>query len=433
MAGAFTGSSTGISVSIAAVDQTAAAFRGVAARASALKSQVSGIGAGFKSLALAALPLVSVAAVIKSAGNAFREMSVLTDRAADVGSSAGDLQRLVGVMQQLGARGANIETISRAMQRMTRETGEVGMTGFAKVLATASRLGTEAERVDFLMQAFGRNQGLVFAKMIRDGDAGVVKLLEMAGAYPAVSEAAANAGDRAADALARAADAIKAGWWNMLGSLVVGFEAAFGPLPEVAAAVSNGIVISFKAVTDTVRFIVLVLRSMIEPVARTIALLVQSVGYLTQAVTDSSYSFSDAFSDIGLAARDHVRDFADAWKESAEGIYDFSGIGASAASGFSDAIQAALHGGVVTFRKDVAKAAGDFGKAISNSFSKGGSFALKGSNEARKIIMGDPWKDNAARSQRTVTQYLPRIAEGIERTVSRIGDMVDTFDDLEAI
>ena len=230
MAGAFSGNSTGIAVTIGAVDQTAAVFQGAAGRVSAFKSQVAGIGASFKSLALAALPFVGIIGAIKSAASAFREMSTLTDRADDVGSSASDLQRLVSVMQQIGARGANIETVSRAMQRMTRETGEVGIEGFARVLGTAAKLGDEAERVDFLMKAFGRNQGLVFAKMIRDGDAGVIKLLEMSEAYPAVSEAAAQAGDRAADSMALVGNAIKAGWWNMLGSLVMGFEAAFGPL-----------------------------------------------------------------------------------------------------------------------------------------------------------------------------------------------------------
>lgn len=295
-------------------------------------------------------------------------------------------------------------------------------------------MASETERLEFLIKAFGKQQGAVFAAIVRDGGPALETLLGLAAGYPAVTDAAAQAGDRAADAMSRASDAVKAAWTETLGQLVIGFEATFGPLPEVAAKVSKGIMNAFKGVTDTIRFIVLTLRSIIEPIARTITLLVQSVGYLTQAVADSSYSFSDAFSDISQAARDHVHDFADAWKESAEGIYDFSNIGANAeASGIFDSMRTALQKGGVMFRSETAKAVGDFGKAISNSFSKGGSFALKGSNEARKIIMGDPWKDNAARSQRTVTQYLPRIAEGIERTVSRIGDMVDTFDDLEAI
>lgn len=134
MVGAFAGSATGISVTLAAVDATAATFRGVAARASAFKAQISGIGTSFKGLALAALPFVGIAGALKSAGNAFREISALTDRAADAGVAAPALQKLVGAMQQVGVRGADINTVSRAMQNMVRTTGEVGAEGFAKVL-----------------------------------------------------------------------------------------------------------------------------------------------------------------------------------------------------------------------------------------------------------------------------------------------------------
>lgn len=421
----------GINLTISAVDATGAAFRSATSRASSFKMAVGGIGSSLKAAALQALPFVGIAGAIRSASSAFREMSALTDRADDIGAAAGDLQRLVSVMQQIGARGANIETVSRAMQRMTRETGEVGIEGFARVLGTAAQLGTEAERVDFLMKAFGRNQGLVFAKMIRDGDAGVLKLMEMAEAYPAVSEAAAQAGDRAADAIALAGNTIRAGWWNLLGSLVMGFEEAFGPLPRAAAMVGNAIVFAFKAVVEAVRGVMFVLRAVLEPVVRTVALLIQAVGHLSRAVMESGYSFRDAFKDIGADAQDHFRDYIDGLSEEAEKFtlfrdgFDFKGLGLS--GDFTKAKDAAIQGGA-TFRKNASAAAKD----ISNAFSKGGSFALKGSNEAAKIIRGSA-SGSAAQSQRTVTQFLPRIAQGIERTVAGIEDMVSTFDDLEVI
>ncbi len=431
MAGAFSGNSTGIGITIGAVDQTAAAFQGAAGRVNAFKSQVNGIGASFKSLAISALPFVGIAGAIKAAATAFREMSDLTDRADDIGAAASDLQRLVSVMQQIGARGANIETVSRAMQRMTRETGEVGIEGFARVLGTASQLGTEAERVDFLMKAFGRNQGLVFAKMIRDGDAGVLKLMEMAEAYPAVSEAAAQAGDRAADAFALAGNTIKAGWWNLLGSLVMGFEEAFGPLPQAASAIGKAIVFAFRAVVESVMGVVFVVRAVLEPVVRTVALLIQAVEHLTIAAVESGYSLKDAFNDIGGDALAHYREYADGLAKFGERFTLFAG-GSDALNltgDFSKAKDAALEGGA-TFRKSATAAAKELSKEITNAFSKGGSFALRGSNEARKIIAGNA--GGAAQSQRTVTQLLPRIAQGIERTAAGIGEFVDAFDDLEA-
>ena len=359
-------------------------------------------------------------------------MSALTDRAADAGTSAPALQTLVGAMQQLGVRGASLDTVSRAMQNMARTTGEVGAEGFAKVLGQASRMSSEAERLDFLSKAFGRTQGAVFASIIREGDAGVQKLLELAGGYPAVGDAAAQAGDRAADARARASDAIKAGWFEMLGNLVIGFENTFGPLPEVAAKVANGILAAFKFVADVVRTIVLGLRVVIEPITRTISSLVSAVGYLSRAVSDSSYTFGNAFSDIGAAARDQFDDMIAGFAESAEGLFDFSNIGANAeTSSLFDGMRNAAKQGGVTFRNEAAKAVTETAAAISNAFSKGGTFAMRGSNEARKIIAGNA--GGAAQSQRAVTQLLPRIAEGIERTAAGIGEFVDTFGDLEAI
>lgn len=434
MIGAFAGSATGISVTIGAVDATAATFRGVARNASALKAQASGFGGSLSAFAKVGAALGAVAFAAKKAADAFRELSALTDRAADAGTSSPALQKLVGAMQQIGVRGASLETVSRAMQNMARTTGEVGAEGFAKVLGQAARMESEAERLDFLTKAFGRSQGAVFAAMIRDGDAGVQKLIDLAAGYPAVSDAAAKAGDRAADAMARASDAIKAGWGEMCTQVVLWIENTWGPLPQVAQDIANGILYAFKGVSDTIRFIVLTIRSVLEPIVRTITWIAQSASMLTQAATDSGYSFRDAFRDIGDAAKQHARDFADGWKESAESLFDFSNIGARAETSglFAGMRDAAKQGGVI-FRNEAAKAVTGTASAISNAFSKGASFALKGSNEAAKILRGDPWRGGAAQSQRTVTQYLPRIADGIERTVSAIGDMEDAFDGLEAI
>ena len=434
MIGAFAGNATGISVTVAAVDATASTFRGVAGRVSAFKAQVAGVGASLRAIALSALPFVTVAAAARSAANAFRDISTLTDRAADAGMAAPALQKLVGAMQQLGVRGASLDTVSRAMQNMVLTTGEVGAEGFAKILGQAARMETETERLDFLAKAFGRTNGAVFASIVRDGGPALQTLIDLASGYPAVTDAAAQAGDRAADAFAHASDTIKSAWTEMLGTLVIGFESTFGPLPDIASAICRAIMIAFKAVTDSVRFLVLTLRSIFEPIFRLGVLAGQTTAYLVKAATDSAYTLRDAFRDIGDAAQDHVRDFADAWKASAEGIFDFSNIGADTeTSGLFAGMRNALEKGGVMFRNETTKAIGDFGSAISNSFSKGGTFALQGSNEARKIIMGDPWKGGAAQSQRTVTQYLPRVASGVERMVSRLGDMVSSFDELEAI
>lgn len=247
-AGAFSATATGIGISITAVDATANAFRAVSAKASAFKADITGIGAAFKASALKLLPVASFAAVGAAAKQAIDAMGALSDRAADAGVAAPVLQKLAGALGQVGVKGASVEMVARAMQRMAQTTGAVGAEGFARVLGQASRFGTEAERLGFLVKAFGQEQGAAFAAIVRDGGPALESLLSLAAAYPAVSEEAVNAGDRASDALTRASDASKAGWQSMIGDVVLWIESCFGPLPDVAANIANHIIIAFKDV-----------------------------------------------------------------------------------------------------------------------------------------------------------------------------------------
>ena len=174
-----------------------------------LPAHFSQIGGALKNFGLKfVLPVYSLSKLAQSAAATIRELSALTDRANDAGMAAPVLQKLVGAMQQVGVRAASIDTVAAAMQHMARTTGEVGAEGFAKVLGQAARLESEAERLDFLSRAFGRTNGAAFAALIRDGDAGIRKLIDLASGYPAVSDASAQAADAAADAMARATDAI---------------------------------------------------------------------------------------------------------------------------------------------------------------------------------------------------------------------------------
>ena len=429
-----TGAGNGISITIGAVDATAAAFRSAASRANTFKANVSGVGGALKAFGLAVAPIAAVAATLRSAVANIREMSKLSDLAADANMATPMIQKLSGALAELGVKGASPEMVAHAMQFMTRATGEVGVEGFAKVLGQASRMGDEAERLDFLVKAFGRNQGAAFAAIVRDGGPALERLLQIAGAYPAISEEAAQAGDRASDALTKASDAIKAGWQSMLGDLIIGFEATFGPLPEVAQTIANGIVATFKFVSDVVKTIVLGVRVILEPIVRTVATLVSAVEFLSRAVTDSSYSFSDAFADITGAASDQFGDMVEGWAESAEGLFDFSNIGAKAETKpLFDKMRDALAQGGVTFRNETAKGIADAGRAISNSFSKGGAFALQGSNEARKIIMGGEAMGAGGNDRRQIARTMPTVVDKLSAIVRNTGDLAANLEGLEAI
>lgn len=427
--------STGITIRIAAVDLATNRLRAVAAEARMLPSHFSQAGAALRNFGIRiALPAVAIRQFAKSCADAVRWMSALSDRAADAGVSSAWMQKMAGAMKEVGVRGASFEMLAQSMQHMTRATGEIGEAGFAKVLGTAAKIGNEAERLDFLTKAFGRTAGASFAAIVRGGDEAMAKLLQTAGTYPAVGDASVNAADRAADALTRASDAIKAGWGELVANLVQWIEGSFGPLPEIAEAIAQGIMKTFKRVGDFFRALILGIRVLLEPIVRTFTVIIGAVPRLAQALTNSSYSFRDAFREIGQDASVEFGEMIEQWNEIAEHINDNSNIGATKeVKPIFTRMKAAFAEGGATLRENISSTAKGLVSDISNAFSKGGTFALQGSNEARKIIMGDPWKGGAAQSQRTVTQYLPRVASGVERMVSRLGDMVSTFDELEAI
>lgn len=408
--GGFAGK-TGIAVEILGVDATAKAFRAVSARAAGLGQISGGFAASLKTFGAIGAALAGLGVAAKKAADAFRELGDLSDRASDAGIAAPMLQKLVGAMQQFGVRGADIDTVSRAMQNMARTTGEVGAEGFAKVLGQAAQLGTEAERLEFLAKAFGRTQGAVFASVVRDGGDSLDALLDLAAGYPAVSDAAVQGGDRAADAMALASAAISAGWQQMCGELVLHFEQLFGPLPEVAQNVSDFILRSFRAVADSVRFIVYFIRAPLDAVVRSVIVAADAVGRLYDAATTRGYSFAEAFADIRSNAADFFDEFVERRKEEFGSLFDFSDIGARAETApVFDAMREAAAQGGVTFRKEAEKT-----KIEKPTRDKGPSFAQAmgfGSAEVSKLLFGNRTQDIQARAlgeARRTNDYLARI------------------------
>lgn len=425
-------SKTGITVSFTGIDNTASTFRGIAGKINTLQKVAGGFSAKLGTFARLA-PVAAVAYGFKqlagSVAETWKELSNLSDRAADAGTTSPALQKLTGAMRQLGVRGASLETVSQAMQRMTRMTGEVGAEGFAKVLGQASRLENEAERLDFLSKAFGRQQGMVFASIVRGGDDAIAKFVELAAEYPAVSDAAAMAGDRAADAMSRAADAIKAGWGEMCTQLVFWMESVFGPLPEAAAKAARGVMYALKAIGVTIRTITLAVRILIEPIVRTVASLIETISNLRRAATEAGYSLRDAFSDSWQGAKDQFTDMWEGWTDTASDIFDFSNIGAERETKpIFDGMREAISEGGVTFRKEAERA----NKGLTNTF-KGGTWALEGSAEARRIIAGDSTRSGQDAANRAVTSHMQAIVDTLRSIADSTLDTSDYLSELEAI
>lgn len=425
-------SATAISLQFLGIDATANTFRAIGGRIDGLNKTVAGFSAkalAFGKAMMAALPVGLFAGRVTETINA---LGTLSDRAADAGTSAPALQKLTGALQQIGVRGASLDMVSKAMQNMTRLTGETGAEGFAKVLGQASRLSTETERLTFLSEAFGRQQGAAFAAIVRGGEGAVSQLVELAAGYPAISDASVNTADRAADAMLRASDAIKAGWGEMVVSMVEWVEGVFGPLPEVAANAAKGIMNIFKGVTDSIRTVVAAVRIPLETVARTVAAITLSISAFTEAITSSDYSFSDALADSRMAFEDQFTDMRDWFTETADSLFDFSDVAAmEETKPLFDNMRKAIGEGGVTFRKEAEKAKDSM--AEKSGPQKGGTWAVEGSAAALAIIRGDRQRLDSAAADQTVARTLPTIADSLRRIADSTSATNEALDELEAI
>lgn len=149
-------------------------------------------------------------AAIRQTANA---LSALSDRAAQAGVSSEQLQKFSSGLAMLGAKNANVETLSEAFSRMTKATGRVGAAGFRETLEEISKLGSEEERVKALAETLGRSFGPGLAALVRQGpDALRDGLFNVVDAMPAVQERLVEHADGIADGFAHATENLKAGW-----------------------------------------------------------------------------------------------------------------------------------------------------------------------------------------------------------------------------
>lgn len=437
-------SQTGIVLRFFGIDATADTFRAVGGRIDGLNQVAAGFSARISTLMNGAWIAAGAAGFVKlgkSIAQTCAELSELSDRAADAGTLSPMLQKITGALRQVGVRGASLETVSRAMQEMARRTGETGAAGFAKIIGQASRLETEQQRLVFLSDAFGKSMGAAFAPLVAGGEEAVRQFVELAGTYPAVSDAAAQTADMAADAMARATDAIKVGWGETVASIVGWVEATFGPLPEVAAASARGILVAFKVVHDAFKALALGARIILEPIITTVALLIGTVGRLARAVAETGYTIRDALSDSLDEATASFQQMERSWADYADGMFDFSGLGAGleTAGVFEDMRNAIAEGGVA-FRAEAEKAGEDVASktaaAIREAAPRGAEFARQGSAAAQRLIWGaQVSREDAAQraANAAVASELPEISGAAQRTADALSEIDRILLGLEAI
>lgn len=215
-------SGTSIKLILSGVDKTKAML-------ATARLRMAKFGAAVKASVLhnvkqATVALAAMGAAAIAIGYALRkaaqDFSLLSDRAAQVGTTANRLQKLSTALGVLGAQKSDVQSIATGLAKMTKETGRTGIEGLKQTLAEVSKLETEGERVAELSRVFGRAWGPGLAALVRQGPEALEKGLEgVMAAMPGLVETSVQAGDDIADGFAIAGAGIKNGWESMLVSL----------------------------------------------------------------------------------------------------------------------------------------------------------------------------------------------------------------------
>ena len=177
---------------IKGVDATGGAFASVNARAKATGASIRAALGGALAAAGAYLSLRSVAGAVNQLGT-------LSDLAKKAGTSVGFLTKATTAFQVAGLN-VTSESLVKAMQYMQKSTGKQGEGAFFETARELAAIPDAATRAQEAVKIFGRS-GMELFPLINNGQEAVDKFIALQNVMPGVSQAAANAGDAANDAL----------------------------------------------------------------------------------------------------------------------------------------------------------------------------------------------------------------------------------------
>lgn len=104
-----------------------------------------------------------------------QEFANLADSAALAGeSSPSNLYAFTKSLDLLDIKNVSIDTLTKSMSRMTKATGEIGVEGFIKTLASISQIENEQQRLNETMRIFDKEAGTSFNVITRGGIRSVI-------------------------------------------------------------------------------------------------------------------------------------------------------------------------------------------------------------------------------------------------------------------
>ena len=185
-------SSSTHNIKIKGVDATGGAFASVGAKAKATGASVRAALGGALAAAGAYLSLRAV-------GGAVQTLGAMSDAAMKAGTSVDFLTKAVTAFQVAGLN-VSQEGLVKAMQFMQKNTGKQGEGAFFELTKQIAAIPDAADRAKAAVAVFGRS-GMELLPLVNNGEAAIEKFQKLQSIMPGVSQAAADAGDAANDAL----------------------------------------------------------------------------------------------------------------------------------------------------------------------------------------------------------------------------------------
>lgn len=179
-------------LAVKAADQTGGAFASIQSRAAAVSAKLRSMLGGALAGAGAYLGAKAIAGYVKELGN-------LSDMAMRTGASVETLTKASTAFQVAGLN-VSVESLARSFMFLKKNTGEGGMDAFYKAAKSIAAIEDPAKRGAELVKKFGR-AGLELQPLIDGGADAIEKMQALTSVMPGVSQAAADAGDAAADSL----------------------------------------------------------------------------------------------------------------------------------------------------------------------------------------------------------------------------------------
>lgn len=206
-------------IAVKAVDQTAGAF-------GSIKNRAKATGASIRSMMGGALAAAGAYFTFRGVTDGINELGKLSDLAQKTSTNVGELTQATTALSVLGIQNMGVDQLAKAFDYMQKTTGRTGMSGFLETIGELGKIEDTAKRGQEAMRVFGRS-GMEFMPLINAAKDGTAALQGVIAAMPGIPQAAADAGDAAADSMLIAANGIKSIWYQMLAAMCENVDDAF--------------------------------------------------------------------------------------------------------------------------------------------------------------------------------------------------------------